>query len=78
MHILKRLLRLQFVRNICGAAAGAVIALMLYGAYGVGQRIVASVIPAAPVYDTSKEDAARTAKVLLVGARAKAIAETLH
>ena len=78
MNILKRLLRIQMVRNIGGAATGAVIAITLYGIYGVGHSVVASMLPVHTVTDTHAEDAARAAKLMEVGARAKAIAEELH
>jgi hypothetical protein len=78
MHILLSLYRLRFTRNILGAFAGAAVAMTLYGVYGVGHQVVASMLPVEQKVDTSKDDAARTAKVLEVGARAKAILEQLH
>lgn len=77
MHILQRLQRLPFVRNLSGAFVGAVIALVLYGVYNIGATAVAALIP-----DTSREEhaaqKARDDKLIETALRAKKIAEELH
>ncbi len=76
MHTPSLIKRIPLLRNIIGAVVGAVLAMGLYGAYGIGSRTLASVFPPAPIVDTHREDAARTEKLLKVAAHAKAIAES--
>lgn len=79
MHILKRLLRLPFVRNLSGAAVGAVIALVLYGAYGVSMKVAASLLPGSQNETTEADlQAKRDAKLIETALRAKAIAEEVE
>lgn len=75
MHILTTLKRFPLLRNIAGAFVGAAAAMTIYGAYGIGARVVASVFPPAEMRDTSAEDEARSEKLLRVAAHAKALAE---
>ncbi|UPA22612.1 hypothetical protein K8942_00130 [Candidatus Peribacteria bacterium] len=81
MHILTKLYRLPFVRNIAGAAFGMAVALVLYGVYGVGSRVVAALIPVdAPSEQNNdvNEEGARNAKLIETALRAKKIAEEVH
>ncbi len=80
MHILLRLYRLPLVRNLSGAAVGAVIALLLYGVYGVGLRVAAMVLPEHEkvMMSGSDEEKARAEKLIQTALRAKKIAEELH
>lgn len=43
MHILQRVLRVQFVKNLLGAAAGVMVAMVVYGVFQVGSTVLASV-----------------------------------
>ncbi len=45
MQFIRRVLKVQFVQNLFGAAAGAVIALVLYTAVQGAIGVVASVMP---------------------------------
>lgn len=80
MHIFTRLYRIPLFRNIAGAFGGAVIALLLYGVYGIGARVVASVIPAQESVAADEESAEqkRNAKLIETALRAKAIADEVH
>ena len=45
MHLLQRILRVQIVRNLLGAAGGIAIALVVYGAYDFGTDVIVSISP---------------------------------
>jgi len=57
MNILKRLSRASFVRNIGGAVAGGLFAMMLYGMYHVASPLFASLLPAKPAVVVTEPDA---------------------
>lgn len=67
------------MRNLSGAAVGAVIALVLYGAYGVSMKVAASLLPESQDETTEADlQAKRDAKLIETALRAKAIAEEVE
>jgi hypothetical protein len=76
MQIQKTLTKIPFLRNIVGAIVGAFLAMSLYGAYQMSTQMMAAILPSTPIEDTRAEDAARTERVLKVGALAKEILES--
>lgn len=79
MHILKRLYRLPLVRNLSGAVAGTVVALVLYGVYGIGTHVVAALVPSTePNREELRAQEARDAKLIETARRAKEIMDRVE
>lgn len=69
MHILKRLAQVQMIRNLTGAFAGVMVALVLYSAYEMGSSIVAQILPTKTV--ASFSDPVNPVAAQEVGAKAR-------
>lgn len=58
MNILKRLSRVRFLRNIGGALAGGLLAMVAYSAWQFSSSAIASLLPETPVVVVEKADPA--------------------